>query len=240
MGTLFTIDVRDEGDFGGAVDDVVDGLRRVDRLFSTYRPESDVSRIRRGELAVEHADPLVVEVAGLCRQLELETGGLFTAAWDGSFEPTGLVKGFAIERASALLWAAGSRNHAVNGGGDIQAAGEEAPGRPWRVGVGDPHDRDRLLTIVEGRDFAIATSGSAERGAHILDPRSGAPADGLAAVTVVGSSLTRVDVYATAAFALGRDAADWLESQPGHEGLVVLADGTLRATSGFFATAAAA
>lgn len=235
MGTLFTVVVRDEIEIDAEIDEAFAGLRRVDELFSPYRPESDVSRMRRGELTLADADPLVGEVASLCEQLALETGGRFTAAWNGSFDPTGLVKGFAIERASDLLWAAGSRDHAVNGGGDVQTAGG-----PWRIGIADPRDRRRLLTVVEGFDFAIATSGTAERGAHIVDPTSGAPATELASVTVLGRSLARVDAYATAALALGRDAHDWLEAQPGHEALVVAADGSPSATSCFFRPRAAA
>ncbi len=167
--------------------------------------------------------------------MQRETDGFFSAVWDGRLDPTGLVKGWAIERASALLRAAGSDNHAVNGGGDMQIAGEMAPGEPWRVGISDPRDPARLLAIVEGRDFAIATSGVAERGRHIVDPRDGAPAAELAAVTVVGASLTRVDAYATAAFAMGGAALGWLEAQPAHEGLVVSADGAAASTSRFYA-----
>jgi thiamine biosynthesis lipoprotein len=235
MGTSFTIDVRDPGDWGDAIADAVAWLHRVDELFSTYREDSRISRIRRGELRVDQADPDVREVLGLCAQVEAETGGWFSARWDGRLDPTGLVKGWAIERASDLLRARGSRNHGVNGGGDMQLAGEHARAEPWRVGISDPRDPARLLTIVEGRDFALATSGTAERGRHIVDPHADAASDTLAAVTVLGRSLTRVDAYATAAFAMGDRALAWLEARPGTEGLVVAADGTIAATTGFYA-----
>ncbi len=146
-----------------------------------------------------------------------------------------MVKGWAIERASDLLAAHGSRNHAVNGGGDIQMAGESAPGQPWRIGITDPHRAGTVLTVVAGRDLAVATSGMAERGAHILDPRTGAAATGLASVTIVGRRLTLVDAYATAAYAMGEGALDWIENLTGFEGLVVLADRSKRATSGWSA-----
>lgn len=233
MGTVFTIDVRDPGWWGEAIDDAVAWLHRVDAVFSTYRPESDISRIRRGQLAVEDADPDVALVVDLCTAVEGETGGYFTAVWDRQIDPTGLVKGWAIEEASRRLSAHGIRNHAVNGGGDIQLAGESAPGQPWRVGISDPFDCTQLLTVVDGRDFAVATSGTAERGAHILNPLTGERAGELASVTVVGRSLTRVDAYATAAFAMGDDALAWIESVPGYEGLVVSADGVVTSTSGW-------
>lgn len=233
MGTVFSIDVRDNGDWTRAVDEVVRWLHRVDRIFSTYRENSDISRIRRGALAVQDADPLVAEVLGLCDQLCTETEGYFSAYWNASVDPTGLVKGWAIERASDLLRSHGCRNHAVNGGGDIQLAGEPAPGRPWRVGLSDPFDRTRVLTVAAGRDFAVATSGLAERGHHILDPHTGLPATSLAGVTVTGGRLTRADAYATAAVAMGSRALGWLDSRPGHEAFLVSLTGSQRCTSGF-------
>lgn len=224
MGTVFSIDIRDEGSWTAAIDAVVAWLHRVDAIFSTYKADSDISRIGRGHLVVADAQPEVAEVLDMCEQIAAETDGYFSAQFEGRLDPTGLVKGWAIEAASRLLRTYGSSNHSVNGGGDIQLAGEAAPGRPWGVGISDPNDRTRLLTVVTGRNLAVATSGTAERGSHILDPRSGAPASSLSSVTVVGRHLARADAYATAAFAMGPGALAWLERIPGHEGLVV--DGT--------------
>jgi thiamine biosynthesis lipoprotein len=233
MGTVFSIDVRDAGNWQEAVHDVVAWLHRVDDVFSSYQDSSDISRLRRARLDVAQADEHVAEVLDLCVQVQRETGGYFSPLWNGALDPTGLVKGWAIERAEEIIRDHGSRNHAVSGGGDMQVAGESAPGKPWRVGITDPADRTRVLTVVEGRDFAVATSGVGERGEHILNPFTGRPPAGVTGVTVVGRSLTRVDAYATAAFAMGNAAVDWLESQPGYEGLVVAEDGTTRSTSGF-------
>ena len=233
MGTVFSIDVRDPGAWDGAVGDVVAWLHRVDAVFSTYKAESDISRIRRGELAIEEANPDVADVLNLCSVIEAETEGYFTAGWDSELDPTGLVKGWAIERASRLLTAHGSRNHAVNGGGDIQLAGEPEAGEPWRVGISDPFDRSRLMMVVTGHDFAVATSGVAERGAHIVNPLTGATARELASVTVVGRSLTRVDAYATAAFAMGPHALRWIDDLPGYEALIVSAEAVVTTTGGF-------
>ena len=235
MGTVFSIDVRDPGRWDAALADVVSYLHRVDAVFSTYKAGSDITRIRRGELAVEDADPDVAKVLELCSVIEAETEGYFSAYWDGRLDPTGLVKGWAIEQASRILKTHGSHNHLVNGGGDVQMTGEPAPGEPWVVGIADPLDRTRLLTVVRSEspgDFAVATSGVAERGAHIVDPfTSGAPQE-LASVTVVGRSLTRVDAYATAAFAMGWPALRWLEPL-GYEALFVAADGRVATTEHF-------
>lgn len=190
MGTAFTIDIRDAGTWDAAVADVVAWLHHVDSVFSTYQPDSAISRIQRGELRLDDADPDIGPVLDLCAQVQTATGASFSALRNGKLDPTGLVKGWAIERASQLLRERGSRNHAVNGGGDMQLAGEGEPGRrPWRVGITDPRDRYRVLAVVAAQDSAVATSGVAERGAHIVDPLTGRAAAGLASASVVGPSV---------------------------------------------------
>lgn len=232
MGTVFTIDIRDPGDWSGAVREVVAWLHHVDAVFSTYRPDSAISRMNRGEVRLGDADPLVAEVLDRCAEVQAETGGWFSARVGGRLDPTGLVKGWAIERASDLLRRAGSTRHVVNGGGDLQAAGEQRPGEPWAIGIADPRAPGAVLAVVPVRDGAVATSGIAERGRHITNPFTGASATGLSSVTVVGPSLTRADAYATAAFAMGTDAVRWLASRPGYAGLVVTTDGRASATPG--------
>jgi thiamine biosynthesis lipoprotein len=225
MGTVFSIDIRDAGSWDDAVRAVVAWLHSVDAVFSPYRHDSELSRIRLGELAVADADPDFLPVLDLCAQAQVASDGAFSAMRDGKLDPTGLVKGWAVERASRLLRSHGSANHGINGGGDMQLAGEAAPGRPWGVGIVDPHDRTRVLTVVTGRDVAVATSGTAERGAHIRDPRTGRPVTGIASATVVGPSLTFADAYATAAAVLGRDALRWIDGLPDYAALLVTDEG---------------
>lgn len=233
MGTVFSIDVRDPGEWDDAIAECVAWLHRVDAVFSTYRPDSDVSRIRRGELTVAKADPHVAEVAELCERARVASDGHFDARWRGGFDPTGLVKGWAVDRASDLLREHGSGNHAVNGGGDMRLAGRAAADRPWLVGISDPVRPRRIITVVSGSDMAVATSGVAERGSHIVRPLTGEPATELAAVTVTGPDLTTADAYATAAVAMGQAALAWVEDLPGHEAFVVTAAGETGRTSGF-------
>lgn len=230
MGTVFSF-AFNEPATAGVLRDVEAELDRIDRVFSTYRADSEISRIARGELRLDAAGAQVRAIGQLCALAHDITGGCFDAYYAGPFDPTGLVKGWAIERASERLTRAGACNHGINGGGDMQLAGES-----WRVGISDPFDPSSLLTVVEGSDFALSTSGTAERAAHIIDPRTGAPPEALSAVSVIGSRLSRVDAYATAAFAMGDGAPAWLEAQPGVEGLVVGRDGTTVATSGFYAS----
>jgi thiamine biosynthesis lipoprotein len=233
MGTAFTIDIRSPGSWTGAVADVVGWLHQVDTVFSTYQPGSDINRIQRGELRVERAHPDVGRVLELCAQVQVATGGAFTAMPRGRLDPTGLVKGWAVERASLLLRGHGAVDHAVNGGGDLQLAGSAAPGRPWVVGISDPRDRARIVSTVAGRDFAVATSGLAERGRHILDPFTARPARALASATVVGPSLTFADAYATAAFVLGRQAIKWIEEVEDYEALLVDTDTAISVSRGW-------
>lgn len=233
MGTAFTIDIRDPGHWDDAIGDVIGWLHRVDAVFSSYRAESDISRIQRGELRLADADREVESVLELCAQVQVRTGGAFTAMPNGRLDPTGLVKGWAIERAALLLSEHGAANHAVNGGGDMQLAGEAAPGRPWVVGVSDPCDRSKVTSTVAGRNFAVATSGVAERGQHILDPFTSRPAAELASATVVGPSLTFADAYATAAFVLGRQAIRWIDEVDGYEALLIDTEGTVSVSRGW-------
>jgi FAD:protein FMN transferase len=208
----------------------------VDALFSTFRPDSEISRLNRGELDVRRSHPLVREVIGLCAEARRRTDGYFDARRPGFrggwYDPSGLVKGWAVERAGALL-AARLPGHDwyVNAGGDV-ALHVADPDRPaWRVGIEDPRDRTRVLGVLALRSGGVATSGLAARGAHIVDPHTGRPATAVVAATVVGPSLRWADVCATAAVARGRDAAGWLATQ-GVEGLLVTSDGERLRTPG--------
>jgi len=234
MGTVFTVDVRDPGEWDDAIGDVVAWLHEVDAVFSTYRTDSDISRMGRGELTLRAAHPEVTTVLDLSAQVQLETDGAFSAVNNRRLDPTGLVKGWAVERASRMLRERGSRNHAVNGGGDVQLAGEPAPGRPWTVGIADPLHPDHYAVLVSGHDFAVATSGTAERGHHIIDPATGLPAAGFASVTLIGDRIARTDAYATAVFAMGpRRGLEWVEKHEGFEAYAVLPDGKTLETGGF-------
>ncbi|NYE13026.1 FAD:protein FMN transferase [Actinomadura citrea] len=235
MGTAFSFDIRTprSPSVTAALARAVAWLHHVDRVFSPYRPDSQVTRLADGRVGVGGCDPEVAEVLRLGAEFERITGGAFTCEPGGRLDPSGVVKGWAIERASTILHDAGAHDHCVNGGGDVQARGEAGPGDPWRIGIADPRDRSGLIAAVSGRDIAVATSGTAERGRHILDPRTGRPATGLASVTLVGRHLTEVDALATAAFAMGGAARAWAEARPGIEAFGVTSGGRPWWTPGF-------
>ena len=232
MGTVFSIDVRTPGLDPGVLDDVVDILQDIDARFSTFRADSEISRLGDGRLTIDECSEDVQWVVTRCAELQKETDGYFSAYAGGALDPSGLVKGWAIESASDLLVAAGSTSHCVNGGGDVQCIGESGAGTPWRVGVSHPLRRGELACVVAGTDIAVATSGSAERGAHVIDPHTGRSPSSLASVTLAGRHLTDVDALATAAFAMDADARPWLESlaERGYRAFVVEADGQMWST----------
>jgi len=224
---------------GRAVTELFAALRADDERFSTWRASSPVSRIRRGELSIADAGPRVREVAALCDEAARRTGGAFSAWLPGpdgepAFDPTGLVKGWAVEQAFVALVERlaplGAHDALVSAGGDVVVVCARTDTPDWRIGVEDPQDRSRTLLTVPLRRGAVATSGTAARGAHIVDPATGAAASGLLSATVIGPSLTWADVYATAAFARGAVAAPWLSTLPDHAGVLVAEDGRVTVT----------
>lgn len=204
-------------------------LRLLDAVFSTYRPDSVISRLGRGELTEADCPPEVGEVLALARQAERASGGAFSAWRSGTLDPSGVVKGWAVERAAAALMSLADTDFCLSAGGDILC---RSTGRPWRIGIEDPHDTGRVLATLDVRDGAVATSGASRRGAHIADARTGLPPAAVASVTVVAGNLTWADIDATAAYARGPDAASWLGHRVGRTGLVVWADGSTTAVGG--------
>ncbi|MBV9922594.1 MAG: FAD:protein FMN transferase, partial [Pseudonocardia sp.] len=216
--------------------DAIAWLHWVDATFSTFRPDSAVSRLGRGEIRRSDCPTEVGHVLAWCERLAEETNGFFCAYAGGRLDPSGFVKGWAVERVSTMLADAGSRRHCVNGGGDVQCVGDAGDGRPWRIGIAHPMRPGKLVATIAGTGIAVATSGSAERGPHILDPHTNQPAHGLASVTVAGPHLTEADAYATVAFARGRSAPTWLNSLRDYSALIVTDDGAILATGALAAS----
>lgn len=241
MGMAVSFDLRGHvPDADVLLAEAVAWLHRVDATFSTYRPDSPVSLIRAGRLALDDAPDVVRWIVARCHDLEAATDGYFDAWADGRLDPSGLVKGWAVDVVSERLWAGGARSHCVNAGGDVRVRGGPTPGTPWTVGIAHPLVRDALCAVVELGDGGVATSGTAERGAHIVDPRTGRAALDLASVTVIGPDLASADAYATAALARGLSAPGWLGGLAGYEAYVVDAGGNEWASAGWPAVACSA
>ena len=223
MGTAIRVELPD-GRLGSVLDRVFAWFREVDARFSLYRTDSEMSQLARGEIAQTDVHQDIREVLDQCEVVRVRSGGTFDVRRhraDGLLDPTGLVKGWSVDRAGVILSAAGVRDWSIDAGGDIRTCGRPSPGAAWRVGIQHPLRRDAIAAVISGTEMAVATSGAYERGDHIVDPHaSGAPSQLLSA-TVVGPELAFADAYATAAFAMGRDAARWIASIPDYEGGVI-------------------
>jgi thiamine biosynthesis lipoprotein len=235
MGMPVSIDMRDHDVPTSAIDDAFSWLRVVDAMFSTYKDDSEISRLNRGELSRDDASPEVRWVLAECERLRERTGGYFDAQFGegGGVDPSGLVKGWSVDRAGVILADAGATTFSIYAGGDILTRGYPEPERSWRVGIQHPHVRHGIAAVVRSNDLALATSGEYERGAHVLDPHTGGPPKGVLSVTVTGPVLGVADAYATAAFAMGTDGPSWTATLDGYEAMTILADGTVLSTEGF-------
>ena len=238
MGTVVSFDVRPQGlaaeQTRAALREACAVVHDADACFSLYRPKSPLSRLRRGELAIDDAPAEIGEVLEECRRVRDLSGGWFDPwAMDGGVDPTGLVKGWAAVRALRVLQAAGAGAGAamINAAGDVAVHGRPAPARRWQIGVRRPESPQVLSCVVEAGG-AVATSGQYERGPHVLDPRTGLPASAARSATVCGPDLTVADGLATGLLAAGRRGLGQIAAA-GYEAMIIDPDGRLVHTSGF-------
>jgi FAD:protein FMN transferase len=233
MGMPVTVQVNDHEIPDEALNDVFADFDLLDQTFSPFLEASAVSRINRGELRLDEAENLVTQALHLCRLYESATEGYFSAWFDGTLDPSGLVKGWAIDRACGILDAFGCRNYYVDAGGDVQARGVSERGRPWRVGIRHPTLRDRVARVIGATNLAVATSGTYEEGDHIIDPHTGRAATELLSFTVAGPDVLQADVFATAGFAMGITGLDFIERADGYEAYAIDRRHVASWTSGF-------
>jgi FAD:protein FMN transferase len=242
MGTVVVLDVyprptatsADLAQVQHLMDNACAVLHQADEVFSTWRPDSPVSRLRRGEITADDAPAEVTGVIAACAAARELSGGWFDPwAMPGGFDPTGYVKGWAAQRALAVLTPAdGVSGAMVNAAGDIASSGQLPTGQPFRVGIADPAAPRRLAEIVE-LTGVIATSGSYERGPHLIDPHSGLPATGAASASVTGPDLGLADALATGLAVAGPDGLAFVEVIAGYAGLIIGFDGTRQSTPDF-------
>jgi thiamine biosynthesis lipoprotein len=209
---------------------VMEDLRCADRTFSTWREDSWISRLARGDVRLDDCPPEVSEVLEIGNRAAAESAGAFAISRPGPdgavvFDPSGVVKGWAAARAARHLTALDETDFCLSAGGDLVARTCDPAGPGWSIGIEDPYDAGRIIARVLVHTGAVATSGSAHRGDHVVDARTGVAPTGVAQVTVIGDDLTWVDIEATAAYAQGLTAASWLRTRTGRTGVVVWADG---------------
>jgi len=233
MGMPITIELVDVTATRDDLDKIFTYFAWVDETFSTYKPTSEISRINRGEvLPVDYSDAMNT-ILTLSEQTKRDTHGYFDIRRAGKYDPSGIVKGWAIQQAAIMLSAAGLRNFYVDAGGDIQVAGYKDD-HPWRIGIRNPFKRTEYIKVLALTEEGIATSGTAIRGQHIYDPyHPDRPLEDIVSLTVIGANVYEADRFATAAFAMGRRGIQFLEKLAGVEAYMVDAQARATFTSGF-------
>lgn len=212
---------------------VFDYFRKVDGKYSTYKENSEISKINNG-LPESKWSQEMKEVMSLCDQTRKESLGYFNIMHNGKLDPSGLVKGWAIDNAAEILRHLKITNFCIEAGGDIQANGEDANNKPWAVGIRNPFNIDEIIKILKITSEGVATSGTYIRGQHIYNPHN--PKKELKDVkslTVVGKNIYEADRFVTAAFAMGKKGIEFIESISGLEGYMVTMDKVATFTPGF-------
>ena len=194
-------------------------LRAIDKQFSPYKKNSELSKYNRGELTELTLSPEVKFILHACRRAEEKTDGYFSAWYGGDFDPSGYVKGWAIAEAGKILEDRGYKTYCIYAGGDILA--RSAGKKIWKVGIQNPKNKSKILGKISGDNFAVATSGTYERGRHITNPKTNKPANELLSLTVVGPDIITADVLSTAAFAMGKQGIAFINKMPGYKCIAV-------------------
>ena len=232
MGMPVTVEIID-GDSAKLLAGTFKFFQKVDSRYSTYKPESEISRINAG-LPKNKWSLEMRQVLHLCDITRQQTNGYFTIEHNGKLDPSGLVKGWAIWEAAKLLRKQGVRNFYIEAGGDIQAHGTNAEQQPWTVGIRNPFNPNEIIRVLHIKDKGVATSGTYIRGQHIYDPyHPDTRLNDVRSLTVVGENIYEADRFATAAFAMGKDGIGFIERTKNLEGYMVDNEGTATFTSGF-------
>lgn len=194
-------------------------LRAIDKQFSPYKKNSELSKYNRGELTELTLSPEMKFILHACRRAEEKTDGYFSAWYGGDFDPNGYVKGWAIAEAGKVIEEYGHKTYCIYAGGDILA--RSAGKKIWKIGIQNPKNKSKILGKINGDNFAVATSGTYERGTHITNPKTGEPAKELLSLTVIGPDIIKADILSTAGFAMGEKGISFINRQEGYTALTV-------------------
>jgi len=232
MGMPITVEISDEAK-AADLDKIFDYFMRVDEQYSPYKPTSELSKVNAG-LPRNKWSGEFQEIIRLCEQTKQETQGYFDIEHNGKLDPSGLVKGWAIQQAAEQLVASGFDNFYIEAGGDIQVHGSYQKDIPWSIGIRNPFNIDEIIKVLQIRNQGVATSGTYIRGEHIYDPRASYRAvHAVKSLTVIGPNIYEADRLATAAFAMGEAGIGFIEVRPGFEGYQIDKNKVATYTSGF-------
>jgi FAD:protein FMN transferase len=235
MGMPITVEVADKKASDNDINKIFNYFISVDKKFSTYKPDSEISLINRGKITSADYSSDMKTVLALCEETKKQTNGYFDISRDGKLDPSGLVKGWAIFNAAEMLKNSGFKNYYVEAGGDVQVSGKNQNGEAWQVGIKNPFNQKEIVKVVNlNKGEGIATSGNYIRGQHIYNPKN--PADKLTDVvslTVIGPNIYEADRFATPAFAMGKEGIYFLEQLTGLEAYAIDKNGMATMTSGW-------
>ena len=234
MGMPVTLEVIDAHVTQQTIDKGYAYFEYVDQKFSTYKEDSEISKINRHELSLEQASADMQKIFELARETSQATDGYFDISRDGIYDPSGIVKGWAIYNAAQILTGDGFKNFYVDAGGDIQAVGYNSQGENWRVGIQNPFSTAEIVKVLSISNCGVATSGTYVRGQHIYNPKNrNQLITEIMSLTVIGPDIYEADRFATAAFAMGREGIFFIENLDGFEGYMIDQDRQATYTRGF-------
>jgi thiamine biosynthesis lipoprotein len=231
MGLPISVDIPGCSD-ENAFYEVFEKLKGIDRQFSTYKKDSELSKFQRGEIKEEDLSTDFKQIIYACKEASKLTGGYFSAYYLDKFDPTGYVKGWAIARAAEVIEASGIETYCIGAGGDIFAQSNSR--KIWNIGVQDPKYKKEIIGKISSKNLAAATSGNYERGNHIVNPKTGEVADDLLSVTVVGPKIITADIFATAIFAEGASGLILAEETEDYEAMAIAKNGGIFMSSNMF------
>jgi FAD:protein FMN transferase len=234
MGMPVAVEIVDATAAQNEIGTIFDYFKYIDEKFSTYKDTSEIMAINRGKLEVKNSSEDMKTIFALAEDTKRKTDGYFDIQKpDGSFDPSGIVKGWAIWQAAKILERDGFKNFYVDAGGDIEMRGKNGAGKKWSIGIRNPFNQNEIVKTLHVTGVGVATSGTYIRGEHIYNPRTGTAANEMVSLTVIGPNIYEADRFATAAFAMGAEGIRFIENLDGFEGYAIDRDGIATMTSGF-------
>ena len=235
MGMHITVEIVDKQVTSEIFEEIFSYFTAIDGQFSTYKNDSEIMHINRREISKDNYSSEMQEIFLLAEKTKQETFGYFDIKKsDGTLDPSGVVKGWAIKNAAKILLKKGYKNFYIDAGGDVQSYGLNQEGQEWIIGIRSPFNLKDIIKVVRVRGQGVATSGSYIRGEHIYNPHM--PEKKLidvVSLTVIGSDILEADRFATAAFAMGKEGINFIEQLPGFEGYAIDSMGIATFTSNF-------
>jgi FAD:protein FMN transferase len=234
MGMPVILQIDDMGVTGAMFDEVFDYLAYIDRKFSPFKPDSELTRLNTGQINLSDASDDMQAIFLMAQQTQQESNGYFQILHNGRYDPSGIVKGWAILQAARRIESAGFLSYYLYAGGDIQMGQKANSTSAWRVGIQNPFNPQEIIKALLLQDCGIATSGIYARGSHIYDPHDDLHSlDEIVSLTVIGPDVYEADRFATAAFAMGPVGIGFVEEMAGLEGYMIDRNGRATFTSGF-------